>query len=112
MRVKAEELPADLISAFVDALEAWTLVEHDHFMIHQFLARPTTLDEGWETFTELSPREQRHSTTEMVDRFVRDQHAREHWAKLCKRIKGLAQKRNRLVHGKWRKVEVVSGSRT
>lgn len=112
MRVKADELPADLISAFVDALEAWTLVEHDHFMIHQFLTRPATLDEGWEAFTEMSPREQRQATTELMDRFAHNAETRDRWFKLCKRIKGLARKRNRLVHGTWRRVELVSGSRT
>ena len=112
MSIKADELPPELIFAFLDALEAWSFVEHDHFMIHQFLTRPPTLDAGWEAFTELSPRQQLRSTTEMIDKFVHSAEVRAEWTRLEKRIKGLSRKRNRLVHGKWRKVEVLNGVRT
>lgn len=107
MPVKATDLPTDLLHAFVDALEAWTRVEHDLFMIYQLLAGTTQLDRAWHTFTGMSPRQQLSETSALIAAKVRDEADRNHFARLLKRVRRLSIKRNHAVHGHWRQTEVV-----
>lgn len=105
--IKAADLPTDLLHAFVDALEAWTQVEHDLFMIYQLLAGTTQLDLAWHAFTEMSPRKQLSETSALIAARVRGEADRDHFARLLKRVRRLATKRNHAVHGHWRRTEVV-----
>lgn len=108
--IRAADLPTDLIHAFVDALEAWTLVEHDHFMLFQFLDRRATDDALWQEFTEMNPRQQRKALTKLVAERVADEGDREHMRALIERISRLAIKRNRIVHGRWHRIELMRGN--
>jgi hypothetical protein len=104
----ASELPANLKDVFVDAIEAWSGIEWQMFMIYQFLAEPGYPDDAWMRFTQLgSLTAQREAVADLADAVVVDEATRAALFALLARVKGLALKRNAVVHGRWARREVI-----
>ena len=112
MIIRAAELPENLIHAFVDALEAWTVLEHDLFMIYQLVKGGGNLDELWQAFTDLSPRQQREEILKLAAARIKGEADRNHLEKLLRRVGRLAEKRNHIVHGRWHRIEIMEGRRS
>lgn len=108
-RIKAAELPPSLVHAFIDALEAWHLVERDLFMIYQLLKHTRDIDGAWHEFTELSTGKQVEETLQLIASKVTGDDDRLHLERVLGRVRRQATKRNHFVHGRWHRIEVVDG---
>jgi hypothetical protein len=104
----ASELPANLKDAFIDALEAWSSVEWQLFIIYQFLGQPSHLDDAWTRYTALkSLTAQRNAVEGLAEVIVVDATDRAALTVLLTRVKTLSTKRNAIVHGRWVRRNVI-----
>lgn len=107
----AKDLPFDLKDAFIDALDAWTQVEHQLFMLYQFLSAPRAIDVAWAAFCEMkSLTRQCDATGQLARERIADETISRDCMRIIERIRKLARKRNALVHGRWMTMEIVDGS--
>ncbi len=107
--IRASELPAPLVYAFVDALDAWGQLERELFMTWQFLRRAPDFDAAWEEFSRLSTSEQRKSTIKPVDKYLGTKGKGRRPTDVFERLVELTKMRDRIVHGRWQKVEDEDG---
>src|SRR3546814_13412351 len=54
---RSADLPAPLLHAFVDALEAWSELEQELFMTWQFLQRASNIEVAWKEYSKLRSEE-------------------------------------------------------
>lgn len=109
--LRASNLPSDLKDAFIDALDAWTHVEHQLFMLFQFLGDTREIDSAWASFCELkSLSRQCVATAELARARIPDEALLNELIRIVDRLRKLARKRNALVHGRWIAVEIIDGS--
>jgi hypothetical protein len=100
--LRAEQLSTEIKDAFLDALDAWGLVENQLFMIFQFIADYSHLDLAWTAFAEIgSISAQRKKVRNMADSLPLKPTDMTDLDRLLKRLKNLSMKRNALVHGRW-----------
>lgn len=111
MRIKASKLPKEILFAFADAIEAWSTAEHELFMLWQLLNRRTDIDAAWAVFSDWNPSRQRQETEKTIADRVADVDARSDLLDIIERMRALADKRNRIVHGRWGVLNVWEGSK-
>jgi len=104
-------LPPDLKDAFIDALDAWWQVEHQLFMLFQFLSGPREMDAAWASFCDMkSVSRQCEVTAELAKARIPDDALLRDFVRIIERLRKLAKRRNALVHGRWMAVEIVDES--
>lgn len=102
--IKASDLPPPLIHGFIDALEAWGLLEHELFMTWQFLNRTTDLAAAWENFSRMSTERQRTQTIKLVEAHLEATKFAPEMPNVFERLEALTKTRDRIVHGRWHKI--------
>lgn len=111
MAIRASALPADIVLAFVDAIEAWSYAEHDLFMLWQLLNRTSNLGAAWAQFSDWNPSRQRQETEKAIEARITVPEIRESLIGTIERMRELSEKRNRMVHGRWQSQNVMEGSK-
>jgi hypothetical protein len=107
--IKASDLPASVTHAFLDALEAWGLLEHELFMTWQLLMRSTDLEAAWQEFTTKSTGQQRESTLRLVRADLEQRDTQAAMPEVYGRLEAVTDIRNRLVHGRWHAIHEAGG---
>jgi hypothetical protein len=106
--LRAEQLSDEIKDAFIDALEAWGLIENQLFMIFQFIADYSHIDLAWTAFVEIgSVSAQRQKVRDLAQNLPLKLADMEELDRLLKRLKNLSTKRNALVHGRWAERTVI-----
>jgi hypothetical protein len=109
--IRAADLPRPLADAFLDALEAWGELEHELFMTWQFLKRSPNLQDAWDEFSRKSTEQQRKSTRRLACDNLSRVDPNRSLPHVFDRLPHLTKIRDRIIHGRWHEIEVVSGDR-
>jgi hypothetical protein len=67
--VKASDLPLSLLYAFSDALEAWSDLEHELFVLWQLLNCSPNIGKAWDQYSNWNSARQRENTRALVEKF-------------------------------------------
>ena len=102
--VRAERLPTAIAHAFIDAIEAWSDLEHELFMTWQFLNDTADFNKAWLEFSSMSTQRQIDQTEKVVSDYRSSV-----TSELFGRLRDLKEKRNRIVHGRWNEMTVEEG---
>ena len=104
--IKSSDLPAALLHAYVDSLEGWGLLEYELFLTWQFLTRAPNFDDAWDQFSRFSTSNQRERTIMLVEQHLRTTRRARGFPSVFARLVDLTKTRDRIVHGRWQKIEV------
>jgi hypothetical protein len=95
---------------FVRALDAWVKVEHRLAMLFYILLKPMAFPKSQILFESMNGfQAQREAVDVLVQDSISDAPMLDEFSRLVDRLRGLASKRNRLVHGRWMNARVTEG---
>lgn len=109
--IKGSDIPAPLLHAFVDALEAWGRLERELFMTWQLLNGSPDIGAAWNEFCGESTSGQRKMTVRVVKEFRTKTDFASRIPEVFDRLVELTRTRDRIVHGRWHSIELVVGGR-
>jgi hypothetical protein len=94
---------------FVSVLDAWVKLEHQLGKLFYVLLKPIPYPRSQSLFTAINGfQAQREAVMALTDDAIENRNLVEAVSKLLDRGRSLATKRNRLVHGRWKQINVAS----